>query len=143
MQGAGDGVADLGIAPRARVIGVFDKGFAVASLDALQGEDLAAQPDLPPSEASLMLLRLLASENISSRRWIYRQYDHQVQNNTVVRPGGDAALIRIKHSTKGVAAATDCNGRMLALDPRTGAAMAVAEACRNVVATGAKPAALT
>ncbi len=119
------------------------EGVRPSSLDALQAEDLAAQPDLEPSEASSMLLRLLASENISSRRWIYRQYDHQVQNNTVVRPGGDAAVIRIKHSTKGVAAATDCNGRMLALDPRTGAAMAVAEACRNVVATGAKPAALT
>lgn len=119
------------------------EGVRPASLDALQDEDLDAQPDLAPSEAGAALLRLLASENIASRRWIYRQYDHQVQNNTVVRPGGDAAVIRIKHSTKGVAASTDCNARMLALDPRTGAAMAVAEACRNVVATGAKPAALT
>src|SRR5690606_26256092 len=65
------------------------EGVRPSSLDALQGEDLSAQPDLAPSEASPMLLRLLASENISSRRWIYRQYDHQVQNNTVVRPGGD------------------------------------------------------
>ncbi|MCK9486676.1 MAG: phosphoribosylformylglycinamidine synthase subunit PurL [Dehalococcoidia bacterium] len=119
------------------------EGVRPADLDALQAEDLAAQPDLDPSEAGAALLRLLATENIASRRWIYRQFDHQVQNNTVVRPGGDAALIRIKDSTKGVAASTDCNGRMLALDPRTGAAMAVAEACRNVVATGAQPAALT
>ncbi len=117
------------------------EGVRPASLDAIQREDLAAQPDVVDPSATL--LRLLASENIASRRWIYRQYDHQVQNNTVVKPGGDAAVIRLKGSTKGVAAATDCNGRMLSLDPRTGAAMAVAEACRNVVATGARPAALT
>ena len=120
------------------------EGVRPSSLDAIQGEDLAVQPDLEGGEAAgAALLQLLASENIASRRWIYRQYDHQVLNNTVVRPGGDAAVVRIKHSTKGVAVSTDCNGRMLALDPRTGAAMAVAEACRNVVATGAKPAALT
>ena len=117
------------------------EGVRPSSLDAIQGEDLAAQPDV--ADPSAMLLQILASENIASRRWIYRQYDHQVQNNTVVKPGGDAALIRVKGSTKGVAVSTDCNARMLALDPRTGAAMAVAEACRNVVATGARPAALT
>jgi phosphoribosylformylglycinamidine synthase II len=117
------------------------EGVRPAGLDAIQGEDLAAQPDV--ADPSAMLLQILASENIASRRWIYRQYDHQVQNNTVVKPGGDAALIRVKGSTKGVAVSTDCNARMLALDPRTGAAMAVAEACRNVVATGARPAALT
>ena len=117
------------------------QGVRPTGLDALQAEDLAAQPDV--ADPSAMLLQMLASENIASRRWIYRQYDHQVQNNTVVKPGGDAAVIRIKGATRGIAVATDCNGRMLALDPRTGAAMAVAEACRNVVATGARPAALT
>jgi phosphoribosylformylglycinamidine synthase subunit PurL len=120
------------------------EGVRPSSMDALQSEDLAARPDLRDGNtAGQALLSLLASENIASRRWIYRQYDHQVLNNTVVRPGGDAAVIRIKNSTKGIAVSTDCNARMLALDPRTGAAMAVAEACRNVVATGAKPAALT
>ena len=117
------------------------EGVRPAGLNAVQGEDLAAQPDV--QDASAMLLQMLASENIASRRWIYRQYDHQVQNNTVVKPGGDAAVIRLKGTTKGVAVSTDCNARMLALDPRAGAAMAVAEACRNVVATGARPAALT
>ncbi|MDA0815080.1 MAG: phosphoribosylformylglycinamidine synthase subunit PurL, partial [Chloroflexi bacterium] len=117
------------------------EGVRPSSLDAVQQEDLAAQPDV--ADPSAMLLQMLASENIASRRWIYRQYDHQVQNNTVVKPGGDAAVIRLKGTTKGVAVSTDCNGRMLALDPRIGAAMAVAEACRNVVATGARPAALT
>src|SRR5439155_21084811 len=79
----------------------------------------------------------------ASRRWIVRQYDHQVLNNTVVKPGGDAAVLRVKGSRGGIAVATDCNGRFLALDPRVGAQIAVAEAARNVVATGALPAAVT
>ncbi|MSP22674.1 MAG: phosphoribosylformylglycinamidine synthase subunit PurL [Dehalococcoidia bacterium] len=112
-------------------------------LDRLQAEDLGAVPDLAPAEANAALLRLLASENIASRRWIYRQYDHQVLNHTVVKPGGDAAVLWLRGTSRGVAVATDCNGRFVALDPRMGAAMAVAEAARNVVATGATPAAIT
>ena len=119
------------------------EGVRPAALDRLQAIDPGAQPDVPEAEASAVLLRLLGAENIASRRWIFRQYDHQVQNNTVVKPGGDAAVLRLKGSPRGFAVATDCNGRMCALDPRTGAALAVAEAARNVVATGAKPAALT
>ena len=119
------------------------EGVRPAGLDRLQAIDPGAQPDMPEADASAVLLRLLGSENIASRRWIFRQYDHQVQNNTVVKPGGDAAVLRLKHSKRGFAVATDGNGRMCALDPRTGAAMAVAEAARNVVATGARPAALT
>jgi phosphoribosylformylglycinamidine synthase len=112
-----------------------------ASLDRLQAEPLDALPDVQDSGAAL--LALLGSENLSSRRWIYRQYDHQVQNNTVVRPGGDAAVLRLKGSRRGFAVATDGNGRLVALEPRIGGQIAVAEAARNVVATGARPAALT
>ena len=117
------------------------EGVRPASLDALQAIDPGAEADVV--DASATLLRLLGSENIASRRWIFRQYDHMVQNNTVVKPGGDAAVLRLKGSPRGFAVSTDCNGRMVALDPRTGAMLAVAEAARNVVATGAKPAALT
>ena len=117
------------------------QGVRPAELDRLAAIDLGARPDV--REPGSRLLELLASENIASRRWIYRQYDHQVQNNTVVRPGGDAAVLRLKGSARGFAVATDGNGRLCALDPRVGAAMAVAEAARNVVATGARPAALT
>ncbi len=116
-------------------------GERPVSLDRLQAIDPGAQPDV--ADPSATLLRLLGSENLASRRWIFRQYDHMVQNNTIVRPGGDAAIIRVRGTSMGVAASTDCNARFLALDPRTGAAMAVAEAARNVVATGATPAALT
>ncbi len=117
-----------------------------AELDRLWAEDLAALPDLAPSGeegADAWLLALLAAPNIASRGWIYRQYDHQVLNGTVVLPGGDAAVIRVPGMRAGLAVATDCNARFVALDPRTGAQMAVAEAARNVVATGAEPVALT
>ena len=112
-------------------------------LDARQAVDLGALPDLEAAAATAALLDLLASENLSSRRWIFRQYDHQVQNNTIVPPGGDAAVIWVKGTTRGVAVATDCNGRLVGLDPRVGAQIAVAEAARNVVAVGANPAAVT
>ncbi len=115
-----------------------------SDLDRLWDEDLGALPDVPASgDAVETLLALLASPNIASRSWIYRQYDHQVLNGTVVLPGGDAAVIRVPGMRAGLAVATDCNARFVALDPRTGAQMAVAEAARNVVATGAEPVALT
>jgi len=117
------------------------EGTRPSELDRWQAEDLEAVPDV--SDPSAALLELLADTNIASRHSIYRQYDHQVLNNTVVKPGGDAAVVRVKGSTKGVAVSTDCNGRFVALEPRVGAAIAVAEAARNVVATGARPAAVT
>jgi phosphoribosylformylglycinamidine synthase II len=117
------------------------EGTRSPELDRWQAEDLDSVPDVV--DATGALLELLADTNISSRRLIYRQYDHQVLNNTVIRPGGDAAVLRVKGSSKGVAVTTDCNGRFVALEPRTGAAIAVAEAARNIVATGARPAAVT
>ena len=112
-----------------------------ADLDRRQAEDLGALPDL--EDANAALLDLLASENIASRRWIYRQYDHQVLTNTIVAPGGDAALLWLKGTQQGIAVATDCNGRLVDLEPRIGAQIAVAEAARNVVAVGATPVAVT
>ena len=115
------------------------------SLASARAQDLDSLPDVEDPPAAL--LDLLGSENIASRRWIYRQYDHQVLNSTVVRPGGDAAVLALPPgadgSRRGFAVATDCNGRLVALDPRIGAQIAVAEAARNVVAVGATPAAVT
>ncbi len=87
--------------------------------------------------------QLMGSPNLGSRRSVFRTYDHQVQNNTVILPGGDAAVLRIKGTRRAIAVSTDGNGRYCHLDPRVGAAIAVAEAGRNVVATGARPAAIT
>jgi len=89
------------------------------------------------------LLRLLRSPNLGSRRAVFRTYDHQVGDATVVRPGGDAAVVRIPGSVRGLAMCTDGNARYTSLAPRRGAAIAVCEAARNVVATGARPVALT
>ncbi len=89
------------------------------------------------------LLKLLASPNIASRQSVWRQYDHMVMTNTVQAPGTSAAVLRIRGSEKGIAAATDCNSRYCWLNPREGARRAVAEAARNVACTGAKPVAVT
>ena len=111
----------------------------------LQAVDFTRLPDAPPSDMtwSQVLLKLLASPNIASKLSVYRQYDHQVLINTVVAPGADAAVLRIKGTTKGIALATDGNGRLCYLDPHAGGAIAVAEAARNVVCVGADPIALT
>ena len=108
----------------------------------LQSFDLDALPalEISPKEA---LLRLLASPNVASKHTVWRQYDHQVQNNTVVAPGGDAAVLRIQGTRRALAVTTDGNGRLVYLDPRVGAAIAVAEACRNLACVGAEPVALT
>src|SRR5437660_3207181 len=89
------------------------------------------------------LLRLLSSPNLSSKEWVYRQYDHMVRTNTVVLPGADAAVVRIKETRKALAIALDGNGRYCAIDPREGAKLIVAEAARNVVCVGAQPIAIT
>ena len=93
-----------------------------------------------PSQA---LLKLLGSPNIGSRRAIFRRYDHQVGDETVIAPGGDAALVRIIGTRGALALSTDGNGRYCSRDPRVGAQIAVCESARNVVATGAKPLAVT
>ena len=99
---------------------------------------------LPNSTPNEVLLKLLGSPNIASKESVYRQYDTQVQTNTVLTPGGaDAALLRIKGTKKGIAVATDGNGRYCWLDPFAGGAIAVAEASRNVSCVGAAPVALT
>ena len=99
----------------------------------------------PAPEASLeeILLDLVGSPNIASRRWVWQQYDHQVQLNTVIVPGGDAALLRVKKTGAGIAVCTDGNGRRTYLDPYRGGKAAVCEAARNVSCVGAKPIAIT
>src|SRR5262245_14218925 len=107
----------------------------------------AAEEDLSdlaaPADLGATLLTLLASPTIANKRWVYRQYDSPVRTNTMVGPGSDAGLIRIKGTRKAIAMATDCNGRYGWLDPYAGAQLAVAEACRNVAAAGAVPIGVT
>jgi phosphoribosylformylglycinamidine synthase len=94
-------------------------------------------------DPSWTLERLLSAPTIASKAWAYRQFDSTVRTNTVIGPGGDAAVLRIRGTDKAIAVKTDCNGRYVFLDPRAGARIAVAEAARNVACTGALPMAIT
>ena len=110
-------------------------------LDKLRIDDAI---DLPaPRDLEAAVLELLGSPNICSKEWVFEQYDSIVQHNTLAGPGGDAAVIAIPGSTRALAVATDGNGRYCQLDPRLGAALAVAEAARNVACSGATPIAVT
>jgi phosphoribosylformylglycinamidine synthase len=113
----------------------------------------------PPGDLQTELLTLLASPNVGSKRWIWRQFDHIVRGGTVVAPGADAAVVRVlcerdaagalasstaaPPTEKLLAFAVDCNGRFVEKDPFVGAAMAVAETCRNLVCSGAEPLGMT
>ncbi len=109
--------------------------------DALERFDPLTLP--PPLEPEDALVALLGSAGIASKEWVYRQYDQQVGINTLVLPGSDAGVLRIKGTRKALAFSTDCNARLVYLNPRVGAAMAVAEAARNLSVSGARPLGLT
>lgn len=112
-----------------------------ADLDQRQQLRLADVPQ--PSDWNDVLLRLLDSPNLASKAWVYRQYDYLVRGNTVVGPGSDAAVLRIKGTDKGLALSVDCNSRYCLQDPYVGAVIAVAEAARNVVCVGGEPIGVT
>ncbi len=112
-------------------------------LNKLQAFDVTSIPDLSRKKVNSTLLRLLASPNIASKRCVYRQYDHQVGNNTVVLPGSDAAVLRIKGTKKAISLTTDGNARYCYVNPYLGGVIAVAEAARNLACSGAQPLAIT
>ncbi|HUC63347.1 MAG TPA: phosphoribosylformylglycinamidine synthase subunit PurL [Alphaproteobacteria bacterium] len=103
-----------------------------------------APADVPaPADSRAALLKILASPDLCSKRWIWTQYDHMVMTDTVIRPGGDAALVRVHETRKALALTSDCTPRYCVADPARGGAQAVAEAWRNITATGATPLAVT
>jgi phosphoribosylformylglycinamidine synthase len=110
-------------------------------LDELNGRALTGLP--APVDWNKVVLDVVASANVASKRWVYEQYDHMVQTNTAVLPGADAAVLRLKGRSEGLALTMDGNGRYCYLDPSVGAQIAVAEAARNVACVGAQPAAIT
>jgi phosphoribosylformylglycinamidine synthase len=110
----------------------------------LRERDVSAIPERPEErDPRWTLEQLLSSPSIASKRWVYQQYDHTVRTSTVVGPGGDAAVVRIRGTDRAIALKTDCNGRYVYLDPREGARIAVAEAARNVACAGGRPMAIT
>jgi phosphoribosylformylglycinamidine synthase II len=105
--------------------------------------ELKTQQPEPAPDFDDALRRLLASPNLASKSWVYRQYDHMVRTNTAVLPGADAAVVRIKETRRALAMSLDGNGRYCAVSPRAGARLIVAESARNVVCVGARPLAIT
>lgn len=104
----------------------------------------AMENDIPNVENyETTLLALLQQPTIASKEWVYDQYDHMVRTSTVVSPGSDAAVVRVRGTEKGLAMTTDCNSRYIYLDPETGGKIAVAEAARNIVCSGGEPLAIT
>ncbi|MBN2199650.1 MAG: phosphoribosylformylglycinamidine synthase subunit PurL [Candidatus Aminicenantes bacterium] len=103
--------------------------------------DLEKLPE--PADLKEVLLRLLASPDLADKEWIFGQYDHMVQTNTALLPGADAAVLRIKGSSRALAATLDGNASYAALDPRRGAKITLAEACRNLACVGASPIGVT
>lgn len=87
--------------------------------------------------------KILSSPSVASKAWVYNQYDYMVRTSTAVQPGSDAAVVTIRGTRKGLAMTTDCNGRFVYLDPEVGGRIAVSEAARNVVCSGAEPLAIT
>lgn len=133
----GDTVADIPLGPLADEAPAYDRPWVKTPAPAPLGEvpectDIAAD-----------LLKLMASPDIASRRWIWEQYDHMVGADTVQRPGGDAAVVRVHGTNKGLAITTDCTPRYCFADPYEGGKQAIAEAYRNLSAVGALPLATT
>jgi len=113
----------------------------IAALRAADPSAIAERPE--EKDPAWTLEQLLSAPTIASKAWAYRQYDSTVRTNTVIGPGGDAAVLRVRGTNKAIAVKTDCNGRYVYLDPRVGGRIAVAEAARNVACTGARPMAIT
>jgi phosphoribosylformylglycinamidine synthase II len=109
-----------------------------------RGRDVKAIAEMAEEADPVWTLeRLLLSPTIASKKWVYQQYDHTVRTSTVVGPGGDAAVVRIRGTDRAIALKTDCNGRYVYLDPRVGTQIAVAEAALNVACAGGRPMAIT
>ncbi len=138
LKAGGAVVCDLPIHPLVDDAPCYERPFRRAA-----PPPPAASPRPVAPAASESLRRLVGTPDLCSKRWIWEQYDHMVMADTVQRPGGDAAVVRVHGTRKGLALTTDCTPRYCAADPVAGGAQAVAEAWRNLVSVGARPLALT
>ncbi len=143
LEHHGEVVCDIPLAPLADDAPLYDRPSATK-------EEYKAWAQVKPlgevpesTDIAADLLQLMASPDIASRRWIWEQYDQKVGGDTVMPPGGDAALVRVHGTDKALAITTDCNPRYCYADPYEGGKQAIAEAYRNISATGATPLAVT
>ncbi|GAB5471641.1 MAG: phosphoribosylformylglycinamidine synthase subunit PurL [Rhodospirillales bacterium] len=132
----GETVGDLPIDPLAAAAPEYDRPWTATPPQPPVGE----APELEPTEA---LLALMATPDLCSRRWIWEQYDHMVMADTLQRPGGDAAVVRLHGRRRALAMSVDCTPRYVKADPVAGGRQAVAESFRNLTAVGALPLAIT
>jgi len=135
----GETVVDIPVAPLVEASPEYDRPYDEVHAPAtIQSENVPASEDIAAALETLM-----SAPDICSKRWIWEQYDHMVMADTVQRPGGDAAIVRIHGTNKGLAVTTDCTPRYCKAHPETGGRQAVVEAWRNLTAVGAMPLALT
>jgi len=140
LRHKGEIVADLPIDPLAEASPEYDRPHVPTPAREPLATVLGAHSKAAPTD---VLKEMLAMPDLCSKRWIWEQYDHMVMADTVIRPGGDAALVRVHDSKKALAVTSDCTPRYCLADPVQGGRQAVAEAWRNITATGAKPLAVT
>ncbi len=135
----GELVSDIPVAPLVNESPLYDRPWTPSP----KRVEVAASDVPAPNDPLVALRQLLGSANFSSRRWIWEQYDHMVMADTNRGPGGDAAIVRVHDTNRGLAITTDCTPRYCNAEPETGGMQAVAEAWRNLTAVGARPLALT
>lgn len=138
----GEQVADMPVKALVDECPVYNKPSAEPAYYAENAAvDTGAFPEI--TDLTGALKQVLASPTVASKEWVYNQYDYMVRTSTAVQPGSDAAVVTIRGTRKGLAMTTDCNGRYVYLDPEVGGRIAVAEAARNIVCSGAEPLAIT
>ena len=138
----GETVCDIPLAPLADDAPLYDRP-AMPKDEYKAWSGVKPLGEIPASDVSADLIKLMGSPDIASRRWIWEQYDHMVGADTVQRPGGDAAVVRVHGTQKGIAISTDCTPRYCYADPCEGGKQAIAECYRNISAVGATPLAVT
>ncbi len=135
----GEVVCDIPVAPLADDAPVYDRPYVLTPPRPL----IAAESIEAPKDLGRALATLIACPDLASKRWIWTQYDHMVMNDTIARPGGDAAVVRVHGTGKSIAITTDCTPRYVFADPAMGGKQAVAESWRNLISVGAEPLAIT
>ncbi|WP_018885380.1 phosphoribosylformylglycinamidine synthase subunit PurL [Paenibacillus massiliensis] len=138
----GEVVGDMPVNALVDECPIYDKPSSVPAYYEEQAKvDTSSYAEV--KDLSAALKQVLSSPSVASKKWVYEQYDYMVRTNTAVRPGSDAAVVTIDGTRKGLAMTTDCNGRYVYLDPEMGGKIAVSEAARNIVCSGAEPLAIT
>ncbi len=136
----GEIVVDIPVSAIVDLCPIYERPYAAAA----QPKKEINIREIPiPEDFNKILMNLVASPTIANKEWVFRQYDHMVQTNTILLPGADASVLRIKDSKKALAVTLDGNSLYAHLNPRAGGIIAVAEACRNLACVGARPVGVT